>query len=77
MKTTKLSEKSNEQLIKYQKVIAILVSMLIVACVLLLIVTIYQKNFVLMIIPFSMIPILLINVYSFINIKKELKSRNL
>jgi Na+-transporting methylmalonyl-CoA/oxaloacetate decarboxylase beta subunit len=76
----KLQEMSNEKLLEQKKAIGFLVGLLTGALLTLLAITIYisiNQGFTpLLIIPFALLPILLLNVNTLRGIKKELHSRN-
>lgn len=80
MKGNKLQEMSTEALLKQKKTIGALTGMLVGALLVLLIVAIilsFEQGFTpLVIIPFALLPIVLLNLNSLKEIKKVLNSRN-
>lgn len=76
----KLQEMSSEKLLEQKKAIGFLVGLLTGALLALLAITIYisiNQGFTpLFIVPFALLPILLLNVNTLRGIKKELRSRN-
>ena len=81
MSKKNLSELSDEELLKNAKTVKIITSMLAGAIVLLFIINIFlafKKGFSAMsVIPIAFLPIVLVNVNSLKEIKKEIKARNL
>ncbi|RZK57782.1 MAG: redox-active disulfide protein 2 [Pedobacter sp.] len=81
MSKKNLSELSDEELLKNAKTVKMITSMLAGAIFLLFIINIFlafKKGFSsLSVIPIALLPIVLININSLKEMKKEIKSRNL
>lgn len=81
MKVKKPSEMTNEELIKIEKTIKVLITILILLTVLLLLIIsilFLKKDFTpLIVLPFSLTPIIIINSNSLKEIKKEIAFREL
>ncbi len=80
MKGQKLSEMSSEALLEQEKSVKVLTSMLAGALLVLVVIAVilsYKQGFTpLLIVPFALLPIVLLNLSNSRQIRKELDSRN-